>query len=155
MPELIHRQVDQQRQVLIHLIEIRRPQGSLNNKVTIVFDGTAGIYSQPESSVVRVVFSQQESADERIKKSVCAVSQRKNFIVVTDDRSLQYAVRALGARVITVRSFLEKVGSLSSGQQKKNSQGDSPDEKKHIPKEQELKITLEMRKIWLKEKSKD
>src|SRR3989338_7411471 len=84
------------RESLVSLIEIYRPQGSMKNAVTIVFDGQEGISHQGKSSFVKVVFSQNESADEKIKNLIAACKRKKETIVVTDDRALQFSVRGLG-----------------------------------------------------------
>ena len=98
------------RESLIQFIEIHKPQGSLKNPVTIVFDGQAGIGTPREVSAVKVVFACGESADEKIKRMVGMAGNKKNMVVVTDDREIRYHVRALGAKVLWVGEFLGRDG---------------------------------------------
>ena len=115
----------------------------MKNSVTIVFDGRPEFYGRVPSSVARVVFSEYESADDKIKKIVTEARNRKNITVVTDDRDIQYAVRALGAKASSVKAFLSR-GKAST---KKKGSGEPA---KYISKVDETKITSEMQKIWLK-----
>jgi len=141
--------LEQQRNEFIRLIEIHRPQGSLKNNVTLVFDGKPGRSYPLESSVVKVLFSEQQSADDKIKAIVEGSDNRKNVIVVTNDRDVQYAVRASGAKVLSVEDFLKrcKKSSGSVGQKRKIDQNDKP---KIIPKTVEYNITTELEQVWVK-----
>ena len=142
------KKLEDQRQELIQWVESCRPQGSSCNTVTVVFDGRSDVWGPSAPSLVRVVFTQGESADEKIIALVEETGHKKNIVVVTDDRSLQYAARALGAKVSGVRAFLGrgKVPAGMAGTLKR------PDAGKHISKTLEHKITSEMTKIWLEDK---
>lgn len=157
MPLSVPKTLEEQRRQLIRWIESCHPQGSSRNAVTVVFDGRSDVWAafgEPRqgrggagvSSPVQVVFAREESADEKIIRMVDQAGHKKNVVVVTDDRALQYAVRALGAKVSGVQMFLGKVkpsaGSAASASQ--------PETGKHISKTLEHKITSEMTKIWLK-----
>lgn len=135
--------LEDQRQQLIQWIESRAPQGSARNTVTVVFDGRTDVWGPSVSSSVWVVFAQGQSADERIIQMVEEVAHKKSVVVVTDDRSLQYAVRALGAKVSGVQTFLEQGASVRS---------DRPESSKNISKTLEHKITSEFAQIWLEKK---
>ena len=142
------------REGLIKLIEIYKPQGKGENKVTIVFDGRSGIWSDNRSASVKVIFSEGESADDRSRKIVSDSSRKKEMIVVTDDKELRFSVRALGANVMQVKDFLLKIkkyetpaGAPPSGSKiKKRPQ----EETKYISKTLEAEINSELEKIWLK-----
>ncbi len=112
---------------------------------------------------VKVIFTRGRSADEEIKAVVAGSDYRKNMVVVTDDRDIQYTVRALGAKVCGVSEFLGKgrVSRASSapaqggaGGEGKQARQMEPPAEKYIPKTLEHKITSEMEKIWLKNKNK-
>nr|MBP6920898.1 NYN domain-containing protein [Candidatus Omnitrophota bacterium] len=77
-------------EMLIRCIRDRRLCGSMKNKVTLVFDGypTMGNPLQPQGEC-DVVFSQDESADDRIRHMVEHIPNPRIVIVVTDDRSVQ------------------------------------------------------------------
>ncbi|MBF0533162.1 MAG: NYN domain-containing protein [Candidatus Omnitrophica bacterium] len=146
MPELSG-QLDEQRRHLILLIESRRPQGSERNQVTVVFDGRSGYYGRAEASAVRVIFSLDESADDKIRRMVNESNRVREIVVVTDDREIQRAVSAVGAKVEPVSRFL---GRLDDAERKPRASGG----KKQISKTAESAINQEMAKIWLN-KSRD
>jgi len=153
--------LEDQRKKLIHFVECSTPQGSLNNRVTIVFDGQEEVFGGMTSSAAKILFSQGESADDAIKKIVARSQNTKNIIVVSDDRDIQYAVRALGAKVCSVKEFLGKAKASgekgrsvrkSSRQMKGPSAEKNPSRpKKQVPKSDEFKINSELAKIWLKQ----
>lgn len=131
--------LEDQRNALIHFLESSRPQGSFKNKVTVVFDGQAGIIGRTASSPIAVIFSKGGSADDKIRALVGQTANKKNMVVVTDDRELRYAVRALGAKVEGVQEFLSKKKPQKPTEQAK-----------YISKNLESKITSELEEVWLK-----
>lgn len=151
--------LEDRRRQLIRFIEQYAPQGSLNNRVTVVFDGNPEIFGGMTSKAAKVIFSQGESADDKIKKIVAQAQNSKNIVVVSDDRGIQYAVRALGAKTRRVRMFLakakvpgkqERAAHKSSGKSKRGPVKDSLEgSQKHISRSEETKITSEFGKIWL------
>ena len=160
MPSVLNlAKLEDRRRRLIRFIEQYTPQGSPNNRVTVVFDGDLEVFGGMTSSSVKVLFSRGESADDKIKRIVAQAQNSKNIIVVSDDRDIQYAVRALGAKVSGVRMFLDKTKVFgkqtraehkSSGKPKKGSaKRSSEGSRKYIPKSEESKITSEFGKIWL------
>ncbi len=68
MPLSVQKKLEDERQQLIQWIESCQPQGSSRNAVTIVFDGKTDVWggAGAGSSSVQVIFSQGQSADERI-----------------------------------------------------------------------------------------
>lgn len=133
------------RRKLIAILETRRPQGSVHNTVTVVFDGQAGVGPFPHPGPVKVVFSCGQSADEKIKQMVGHAGARKSTVVVTDDRAIQYYVRSLGAGVLSVQDFWhDRVDPQSTP-------GSAPrNPEKRISRVQEMRITDELSRIWLK-----
>ena len=152
LPKVLARpNLEEQRKGLIHFLETQHPQGSLRNKITVVFDGKSEFFGQMESATVKVVFSQDETADDKIKRMVANETHTKNIIVVTNDRSIQYAVQASGAQTSSVEDFIQL--SLSKKLAHKKLQEKSS-VKKNIPLNLKNKITSEMEDIWLKSKEK-
>ena len=147
MPGASLTKLEERRWHLVRFIERNRPQGSANNSVTVVFDGNSDAYGRMNSPVVRVIFSSGESADDTIKKIVAQEKNKKNVIVVTDDRDVQYAIRALGAKASSVKAFLSQ--GNGPGQTKPGKMSSDLTEKV-ISKSDESKITSEMKEIWLK-----
>lgn len=149
MPLSALKKLEDQRQQLIQWLESAQPQGSSRNVVTLVFDGRSDVWGVAHSSSsIQVIFSHEETADQKIVRMVDAARNKKNIVVVTDDRSIKYAVRALGAQVSSVQEFLGKA-KVSEGVARSVPQ---PQAGKHISKTLEYKITSEFEKIWLKDK---
>ncbi len=155
MPVLKLDKLEDQRRNLVHFIEQRSPQGSSKNCVTIVFDGDQDVFGGMKSTAATILFSQGESADDKIRSIVAEAKNTKNIVVVTDDRDIHYAVGALGAKAIGVSQFLSK--GQPAGKKKpiaqtntKQAKKVSPESEKYISKTDESKITSELGKIWLK-----
>ncbi|MBZ0165264.1 MAG: NYN domain-containing protein [Candidatus Omnitrophica bacterium] len=139
IPELLLLEIDQQRLVLVREIEKHQPHGSGRNKVTLIFDGRPGRAQPITSTAVTVIFSMDRSADDRIREMVQGSGQVKNMIVVTDDRELQYSVRASGAKVLSVREFM---GRLRGTQVQTRG--------KKLTQRQKDQINAELEDRWLK-----
>ncbi len=151
IPALTQGSLEEQRARLLRLIESARPQGSFKNRVTVVFDGQVGIWGGERGTSVEVVFSKAESADELLKKMVAGADNKKNIVVVTDDREIQYAVRAHGAAVRTPADFFARARpARAQGAKKSGRPGGSSQPAKHIPATLEYEITSELEKIWVK-----
>ena len=150
-PALANKRLEEGRQALVTFIERHRPQGSLRNSVTIVFDGQPGIYGVPTVSDVRVVFTEYESADDLIKERVQDSKNKKDIIVVTDDRQLMLYVRNLGAGVMSVREFTSKSIFNNSRSLKP---GKPAQAGKIITSSFEQLVNQELEQLWLSKKIK-
>ena len=145
MPQLADKTLERARRGLIRLIESARPQGSRRNAVTVVFDGKAGVWSPEEQSgEVKIIFTKDETADEKIKRMVDASRRRTQMTVVTDDREIRYYVSALGASVLGVEAFCSRMFSADRSPS-------APGAPKKITKSLERKINEELEDIWLKD----
>lgn len=146
--------LDVGRQRLIRTIERQRPQGSGRNQITVVFDGRPGRERPAASETVQVVFSEDRTADDWIKEFVGKTDNPRQVVVVTNDRDIQFHVKALGAAVWSVAEFMRKmVVPVSSGEM--TPAGKRTGDSKTIDKTLEYKITQELEKVWLeKRKSK-
>lgn len=154
IPSLAQRSLEDKRGALVTLIETYKPQGSARNSVTIVFDGKAGYWSESRSSIVQVVFSVDESADDKIKRLVSEAENTRRIVVVTDDREIKYYVRGLGAEVLSVGVFLEKLRPKADKLKKDHIKNGVRESAKVISKTLEFSINSEMEEIWLKKKRK-
>lgn len=127
---------------LLALIRDKKLCGSSKNKVTVVFDGGAGMLQHdPRIHYANVVFSGDETADKKIKKLVSTASNPKTIVVVSDDRDIALFIRSLGAQPMGVAEFLAKgyaPAPKSSG-----------DHEIKVNYSQMQKINEEMRKRWL------
>jgi len=149
-PVLADKVLEDGRESLVRFIETEKPQGSSNNKVTVVFDGQADVFGGMSCSFVRVIFTCGTSADDKIKSLVDHAKNKKNIIVVTNDRSIRYYVRALGAKIAKVDEFLEKGRTfVKEGKQnkKKDMEGKS---KKNLSGSAAARINSELNDVWLK-----
>jgi len=140
---------EEQRAGLVSVIERLQPQGSLRNQVTIVFDGRRGGFQLSSGSHIKIIFSVDDSADNTIRDIVENEQNKKNIMVVTNDRAIQYAVRSMGATICPVEEFLAKMEKNTPSQADHKQGEESP---KKIPPSLEAKINAELRRLWLKEK---
>ncbi|MFA5115282.1 MAG: NYN domain-containing protein [Candidatus Omnitrophota bacterium] len=92
---------------LLSYIRNNRLCGSAKNRVTVVLDGfgSAGRRS-PLMPAAEIIYSEEESADERIKRIVEESGNPRNLVVVSDDREIRFFVRSKGARVLKVEDFV-------------------------------------------------
>ena len=142
IPGLDSKKLESQRENLIYLIQARSPQGSRKNAVTIVFDGQPGFGGfDIAAKYPRVIFTSGETADDRIKKIVEQAKNKKNIVVVSDDKEIQFYVRSLGAKIMAVADFLSMAETQVSAPLLKA---------KNIPRNLEREITSEMEQIWIK-----
>jgi predicted RNA-binding protein with PIN domain len=148
VPYLTEKKLQEGRDNFIRFLETARPQGSVNNEVTVVFDGYSQVYSPQMTSGVKVVFSYDETADDKIKKMVKTAFNRKRIVVVSDDKEIKFFIRKLGAQSSSVRKFLSKIKAkpfnIPSGGR----------DKLELMSEEAQKITMEMENIWDKKQNK-
>jgi hypothetical protein len=136
---------------LLNWISRSRPQGSLNNSVTVVFDGQEEFFGAHSSSPIQVVFSRGESADDLIKKMAERFASKKSLVIVSNDKDITLYVRALGASVLSVGEFTgenvsrKKTSSLSKETRSSGS--------KYISLTDQDKINKEFKRIWIDPKS--
>ncbi len=123
-------------------VDEARPQGSINNQVTVVFDGHPDYSSPLPEGEVRVIFS-DGSADDKIKLMVEEMPARKNCVVVSDDKDVYLYARSLGCRVMSVAAFTSKAREKASSTDTGG---------KYISLSRQEKINKELRRFWLKEK---
>lgn len=141
------------RKGLIRWIETARPQKSVNNTVTVVFDGNPDFWGNTPQGLTRVIFS-DGSADDKIKSMVEGDADPRNCVVVSDDKDIVLYVRALGSRVMSVKVFtggFSPSRSLSKSASKSSRQAKDCDGK-YISLSRQEKINKELSGIWLKDK---
>ena len=157
MPALSGLKLEDGRRGLVRFLEANRPQGSFRNSVTIVFDGKDDIWGDDSTSLVRVLFSHGETADDQIKRMVKDAASPGEIVLVTDDRDLGYFCRTHGAQIWSVAQFLaqaRKTGAiLKTGfRPKSGHHGQKPDasESKTLTERTANKINTELARLWLK-----
>jgi predicted RNA-binding protein with PIN domain len=143
MPSLRDLPLEDGRKGLLGWIGAIRPQGSMNNRVTVVFDGHPDYSGGSPEGEVSVIFSDGCTADDKIKRMVDEDDDRKSCVVVSDDKDVFLYARSLGARVMSVARFTR----ADSTRRPVN----DPDGK-NISLSRQEKINKELGSIWLKEK---
>lgn len=130
------------RSALIRLIKAHRPCGKITNRITIVFDArdqsVADTYKEDQG--IGIIFS--KNADDKIKRLVQESKNPKNVVVVTDDKDIQFYIKQYNAQVRSTEEFFKKFSSADTKV--------SPDDKPLLSPLEAIKITEEMRKLWLK-----
>ena len=129
---------------MIAFIERHHPQGSERNQVTVVFDGKPGMYGRPVATQTSIIFTEYESADDKIKAMVEDAANKKEFVVVTDDRDLMLYVRKLGAKVMSISEFVAKAEHKPRPNASK-----ATEKAKVISATFEYTINQEFEKIWV------
>ena len=148
--KLANRKLETERDALAALLVAQRPQGSSNNKVTVVYDGVAGMCCDTRpSGRIKTFFSQNGSADDKIKQMVDHAQRKNDIVVVTDDRSLRYYVRALGAQVLGVKAFLGQAAPAAGISRRRKVPEHRAQTGKHISKTLESAINKEMHQVWV------
>ncbi len=122
---------------LLSFVYKNKLTGSTRNEVWVVFDGRKPPYDILDFQY-KVVFSNEGSADDLIIEKVKKAKNKKQVLIVTDDRELGYKVKLLGARVCRVDKFISK----KEKPQRKESE-------KEINYSDRRQITEEMRRVWL------
>jgi predicted RNA-binding protein with PIN domain len=135
------------RRGLLKWIDHSRPQGSVNNQVTVVFDGHPDYSGGASHGEIRVIFSDGCSADDKIKRMVEEMPAKKNCVVVSDDKEIFLYARSLGTKVMSVAAFT----SVRAGARAVRTRG-ADSGGKYIPLSRQEKINKELRGFWLKEK---
>jgi predicted RNA-binding protein with PIN domain len=148
-PNLNHGTLESQRLGLLSWINRDKPQGSINNSVTIIFDGKEEFFGSHASGAIKVVFSKGQSADDLIKKIVEQYPLKKSLVIISDDKDIKLYVRALGAGILSVKEFTKGLLKRSKQASTKTSQEISG---KYISLTQQDKINKEMERIWIKSK---
>lgn len=151
LPDLERRPLKEGRWGLIRYFEIYRPQGSSKNKVTLVFDGKSDVLLPPQRKLkkinMEIIFSQDETADDKIEKLVSQISNPKQVIVVTDDRELGEKVKIHGVKLLKVKEFAKEKFPKPDRLSLKA--------KTTLTIERAEKITKELEEFWLKSKSRE
>lgn len=108
VPSLWSSSIKRSREKLIGYIQNKKPQGSLKNKVTIVFDGSidvTGCYLNV--APIEIVFTRQMTADSYIIRLIEKAVNPKIIVVVSDDKGLQEKVLVLNAKAVEVEKFFK------------------------------------------------
>ena len=96
-----------QRAALIELIVKYKLCGSAKNKIVIVFDGyPLDRQYRNTCGTPEVIYSFDETADEKIRKLAQKSANPKVMVVVSDDREVKFFAKAAGAKSQGVEEFM-------------------------------------------------
>lgn len=118
--------------------------------MTVVFDGKDDVYGFESSSHIKVIFSRGQSADDLIKKIIEQSPIKNRWVVVSDDKDIKLYVRALGAKVLSVREFIKASKVGENFKPSPTIQGYETQAGKNISLTDQAKITKELEKIWIR-----
>jgi predicted RNA-binding protein with PIN domain len=148
-----HKKSKDAKEELVRFIRLARLAGSRKNEVFVIFDGycdTAVLRS--DYSETKLVFTQEETADNYIKRFVEKSGGRKNIVVVSDDRELIFYIRSLGAKPKTVEDFLAPLfikDNLIMHKAKNRRKAAAESIKTDLNYSQREEIDKELRGLWL------
>ncbi len=132
---------------LLDVIKTKRLCGSTRNGITIVFDG---YINEPQlcqyRDEIKVVFSYDETADEEIKRIIERAKNKKNMVVVSDDREIADFAKISGAKPLSVNEFLKP--AIEDRNESLRLREDSF--KQQLNYSQIQAINEELKKKWLK-----
>ncbi len=100
LPSLLKKGKEKARDILIHRLE---EKVKTFGEIWLVFDGSRG-GRRDFSRKIHVIYTEEESADEYIKRLVIR-KKREKVEVVTDDREIQEFVRIEGGEIIQGEEF--------------------------------------------------
>lgn len=141
---LNHKKLKDAREAFLNFIEIYRPHGSPNNKITVVFDGNKDVFDFGHNYDFCVIFTKNESADSFIKSQVEQTQDPKNIIIVSDDKEIIFFCRSRGAKILEVKDFVKK--GCKKFQAPKTGKTDFWE----LSALERKKINEELSRIWLK-----
>jgi len=137
------------RNKLFEFITQKRPHGSLNNSVTVVFDRKTknpfeyGDYNRAHVGDIEVIFSEGVMlADDIIAEIVDNSVNSREITVVTNDKGIHRRIAPSGAKKESVEDFLAK------GFKHKNKQASV----KTIDVGKKSDIDEEFEKLWIKKR---
>ena len=128
-----------QREGLIAILELAQLNNKCLRNLTLVFDAKCVIVAPKIQSTVNVIFSGGISADQKIKRMVKSSTYARDISVVSDDRQVRSQINALGAKKLSVESFLKLIYSSTAKEGKQAFK---------ISKEQKRMINQELEKTW-------
>jgi hypothetical protein len=127
---------------LIQFLRINKPCGSPKNKVTVIFDGYSNDFSL-SGLEYEVIFSCEDSADERIKKLMEKEPLPKSLVVISDDRQIRDFARLCGVVSWGIEEFLNPPSKNTRSQK-------ADQEKTPLSYSAAHKINEELKRLWLK-----
>lgn len=141
LPNLEIKILKEGRDNLYSIIKTKKPQGSLKNKVIIVYDGKPQYKAKiSRQENIEVIFSYNEPADEVIKNIIKNSNNPHNITLITDDRELKEFATLHNANAVSVRDFFKRAKIKTDEIHIK--------EKTKLTLKKQKQITEELLKTW-------
>lgn len=108
------------KEFLIDILEkYKRKHPSI--EITIVFDGFPSSLDIYRERKIKIIFSHEITADEKIKKILENKKNKNKIYVVTDDREIGEFTRILGGNIFKVKEFMDIVSPIEKQEKPNNS----------------------------------
>ncbi len=130
------------REDLVFYIKRNSLTGSRKNKVTIVFDGGLNLQEYKKDAYFEIIFSEDRTADEVIKKLVSNYRNKKQIAVISNDREIIDFIKPQGANSLRVQDFIKK--------KNKSRTRTFEDKEKFISDSLQQEINEELKEKWSK-----
>lgn len=121
-------------------VHVERYAAHSNRHARLMFDGNR-VPVQAELHNVQLRFSGGKTADEAIKKILRGGKASSRWILVSDDRDLQFAARKSGVEVVGSRSF------YASMKRKTGSAADSSTRRQNHPPEKDPGVEVDDKQV--------
>jgi len=132
--------------LLAETVRVGKLCGSSRNTVLLVFDGyPRAPYQRKPYEGIEILYSHEESADERIKQLAAKAANPKSMVVVSDDREIRFFVQSLGITMVSVEQF------LTLKQKRRLARKSEAFYKTDLTSSEMAHINNELRKLWLEE----
>ncbi|MBI4651583.1 NYN domain-containing protein [Candidatus Desantisbacteria bacterium] len=141
LPRYTHSRFADEKRAVVRLIKIHPLMKKQSHETIIVFDGYADDENIINDKNIKIIFSDDDSADETIKNIVENSKKPEEIYVVTDDREIRDFIRIMGAKNITIKEFAAAI-KQDKEPIKKNIENNKIDDNDAI------RITKEFENIW-------
>jgi len=146
IPRLKKLSLQEERNHFLHFLNNFKSKISPNNKITVVFDGKADIYSPRNLKLdLEVLFSKGQDADSLIKRIVDEITRPGSFVVVTDDKAIINYIKSKGLKHKSTSWFLQTA--------KRKLEKPSEDDNFKLSLKQAYGINEELKSLWSKKYS--
>ena len=86
--------------------------------VTLHLDGHQN--GKINSSVMKIIYSEKLSADEKIKDQIERTASRKNTVVITSDSNIAEFARVCSCKIISSEEFASMIRNMNKGDDEEN-----------------------------------
>ncbi len=137
--------IKDEKQLLLELIKKYPLIASKKHETIIVFDGYDDSKNLIRDFKIKVIFSQDESADEVIKNIIENSKKPEQIYIISDDREIKDFAKIIGANTISVKELLN---SIYKSDLNFNSSQNNNKDNKEINSKDANKINKELWEIW-------